>query len=139
MNNSISLRNFSPFDGMKKLFPLYNYPYENCFYNSMLTLSRYFNIDESAIINNMINIYRFDKKPQRSSGDFKLEVINFKSRKKLLAELGINSIIKSPSSDDLKEEIFKSISHGFPISIQIDLYYQQGREFYFNQKHGIHH
>ena len=46
--------------------------------------------------------------------------------------------VKIPDLDTLQDEIVNSISSGHPISIFIDLFYQRGRDFYYNQKHGLH-
>jgi len=138
VDNTIHLNNFIPFDGMKKMYPLYNYPYENCNYNLLLTLARYFNKSELPILNNAINIYRFDENKMETTGYFKLEVVNIKNESKLFKDLDIVINAKSPSADALQEEIIKSISNGFPIKIFIDLFYQQGRDFYYKKKHGVH-
>ncbi|MEK3707940.1 hypothetical protein MKY87_28180 [Paenibacillus sp. FSL R7-0198] len=40
--------------------------------------------------------------------------------------------------DALREQITSCILDGNPIRIKIDLFYQNGREFYFGKKHGLH-
>ncbi|TYP76804.1 hypothetical protein [Paenibacillus methanolicus] len=138
MEEMVSLDNFQPFDGMKKMFPHHNFPYFNCEYNLYLTLAGYFKKDSLPILNNVVSIYRFDKQKITTKGYFKLEVLNLEEGDTLLAKMGISIRRKSPDIDALQDEIISSISNGHPISIFIDLFYQRGREFYFNKQHGLH-
>ncbi|WP_338556176.1 hypothetical protein [Paenibacillus sp. KS-LC4] len=138
MEEIVSLNAFQPFDGMIKMFPHHNFPYFNCDYNLLLTLANYFKKDELPILNNVISIYRFDKQKIKTRGYFKLEVLDLEDGDKILEEMGISIRRKSPALDALQDEIINSISNGNPISIIIDLFYQRGRDFYYNQKHGLH-
>ncbi|MDT9721938.1 hypothetical protein QVE09_23805 [Paenibacillus sp. ClWae2A] len=138
MEEIISLDTFQPFDGMTKMFPHHNFPYFNCGYNLLLTLARYFKKDELPILNNVITIYRFDKQKIQTRGYFKLEVLDLEGEDQILEEMGISIRKKSPALDTLQDEIINSISSGHPISIFIDLFYQRGRDFYYNKKHGLH-
>ncbi|MFB9330896.1 hypothetical protein ACFFSY_33560 [Paenibacillus aurantiacus] len=138
MEDIVSLDTFQPFDGMKKMFPHHNFPYFNCGYNLLLTLANYYKKDELAILNNVVTIYRFDQQKTKRKGYFKLEVLDLKEWDTILEEMGISIRKKSPELDALQEEIIRSISNGNPISIFIDLFYQRGREFYYNKSHGLH-
>ncbi|MGG4144246.1 hypothetical protein ABEW34_14065 [Paenibacillus algorifonticola] len=138
MEEIVSLDAFQPFDGMIKMFPHHNFPYFNCDYNLLLTLANYFKKDELPILNNVISIYRFDKQKIKTRGYFKLEVLDLEDGDKILEEMGISIRRKSPALDTLQDEIINSISSGNPISIFIDLFYQRGRDFYYNKKHGLH-
>ncbi|WP_342548315.1 hypothetical protein NST69_01915 [Paenibacillus sp. FSL P2-0089] len=138
MEEIISVGTFHPFDGMTKMFPHHNFPYFSCDYNLFLTLARYFDKDELPILNNVISIYRFNEQKIQTRGYFKLEVLELKEGDQILEEMGISIRKISPSLDTLQEEIINSISRGYPISIFIDLFYQRGRDFYYNKKHGLH-
>lgn len=138
MEDIISLDTFQPFDGMTKMFPHHNFPYFNCDYNLLLTLARYFKKDELPILNNVISIYRFNEQKIQTRGYFKLEVLNLEEGDQILEKMGISIRKKSPALDTLQDEIINSISCGHPISIFIDLFYQRGRDFYYNKKHGLH-
>ncbi|ETT53111.1 MULTISPECIES: hypothetical protein [unclassified Paenibacillus] len=138
MEDIISLDTFQPFDGMTKMFPHHNFPYFSCDYNLYLTLARYFEKDELPILNNVISIYRFNEQKIQARGYFKLEVLELQEGDQILEEMGISVRKKSPALDTLQDEIISSISRGHPISIFIDLFYQRGRDFYYNKKHGLH-
>ncbi|WP_127529563.1 hypothetical protein [Paenibacillus kobensis] len=138
MDEIVSLDTFQPFDGMLKMFPQHNFPYYNCDYNLLLTLAKYFNKNELPILNNVVSIYRFDKQKINTRGYFKLEVLDLEEEDKILEKMGISISRKSPAIDSLQDEIIKSISKGNPIAIFIDLFYQRGRDFYFNKVHGLH-
>lgn len=138
MNNAKILNNFKPFDGMKKMYKGKNYPYANCVYDSMLTVAKYYNKNILPILNNVIFIYRFDSEKLNNIGYFKLEVVNIKERDELLNDIGIVINAKSPKIDCLYNEIINSISNGSPIEIYIDMFFQEGRRFYYNKKHGAH-
>ncbi|WP_270168448.1 hypothetical protein [Paenibacillus sp. SYP-B4298] len=138
MEKIVSLDTFQPFDGMIKMFPHHNFPYFNCDYNLLLTLANYFKKDELPILNNVMSIYRFDKQKINTRGYFKLEVLDLEDGDKILEEMGISIRRKAPALDTLQDEILNSISSGHPISIFIDLFYQRGRDFYYNKKHGLH-
>lgn len=138
MEEIVSLDTFQPFDGMIKMFPHHNFPYFNCDYNLMLTLANFFKKDELPILNNVVTIYRFDKQKMQTRGYFKLQVLDLEEGDRILEEMGISIHKKSPEIDLLQDEIISSIVNGNPISIFIDLFYQRGREFYFNKKHGLH-
>ncbi|PWV99301.1 hypothetical protein DFQ01_11517 [Paenibacillus cellulosilyticus] len=138
MEEIVSLDTFQPFDGMIQMFPHHNFPYFNCDYNLLLTLAKYFKKDELPILNNVITIYKFDKQKMQARGYFKLQVLDLEEGDKILEEMGITVRRKSPEIDSLQDEIINSITNGNPISIFIDLFYQRGRDFYYNQKHGLH-
>lgn len=138
MEEIVSLDTFQPFDGMIKMFPHHNFPYFNCDYNLLLTLANFFKKDELPILNNVVCIYRFDKQKIHTRGYFKLQVLDLQEEDKILEEMGISIRRKAPALDALQDEIIQSISNGNPISIFIDLFYQRGRDFYYNKKHGLH-
>ncbi|WP_238653930.1 hypothetical protein [Paenibacillus piscarius] len=138
MEEMISLDTFQPFDGMTTMFPHHNFPYFSCDYNLYLTLARYFKKDELPILNNVISIYRFNEQKIQTRGYFKLEVMELEEGDQILEKIGISIRKKSPALDTLQDEIISSISRGHPISIFIDLFYQRGRDFYYNKKHGLH-
>ncbi|MEK4518573.1 hypothetical protein NSS64_25125 [Paenibacillus sp. FSL H8-0122] len=138
MEDIISLDSFQPFDGMTKMFPHHNFPYFSCDYNLLLTLANYFEKAELPILNNVISIYRFNEQKIQTRGYFKLEVLELEEGDQILEEMGISIRRKSPALDTLQDEIINSISNGHPISIFIDLFYQRGRDFYYNKKHGLH-
>ncbi|MBY0220519.1 hypothetical protein [Paenibacillus illinoisensis] len=134
----ITLDHFEPFDGMKKMFPNSNHPYINCTYNYLLSLARYFEKSEIPILSNNINLYKFDISKIDTIGYFKIEVRNLRDKEAILNELGILSNKKSPTIHTFSKEILSSLSLGKPLTLDIDLYYQKGREFYYNKKHGLH-
>lgn len=138
MGNRIMLEQFKPFSGMKNMYPHHNYPYENCNYNLLLTLAQYFHKSELPILNNAVNIYRFDESKLEATGYFMLEVINFQKQDELMESLGIATNKKAPKIHCLQGEIIDSLSKGCPITMYIDLFYQKGRDFYYNKKHGYH-
>lgn len=138
MDKIISLTDFQYFKGMKKMFPHSNHPFLNCSHNSLMTIADYFKKDKFSIVNNFTTIYRFDKDKLGSTGYFKLDILNFKRLDQVMDEMCISMNFTSPHIDSLQSEIISSLSKGNPVSLVIDLYYQRGREFYFNKKHGLH-
>lgn len=138
MEDKKILKNFEPFDGMKKMFKNCNYPYTNCIYDTCLTIAEHFNMNTLPILSNAIFVYNFDIHKLSVGNYFSLNVINVRKTKDILDELGVKITAKSPQIDCLKNELINSISNENPIAIYIDLFFQNGREFYYHKKHGLH-
>ena len=125
------------FDGMYNLDPSFkSYPYITCYEMSLLSVVKYFNKSISPLMTKMNFIYKFhgvneDLVFLSDNPDFEA---SFDLLKCLGLERKTHEVDEITSMNCIKECLFND----HPVQFMIDLFYQKGREYYYNFLHGGH-
>ncbi len=135
MNGKI-INNFEPYIMRLKVYNDKDIYYGNCWYGAFMTVANAFGRDVTSIINNAIYIYLFNEERVNSFGYFFIRATDARDLRGLLPELGIMAKTSFPDPETVHEEIRKSIDAGYPVAICIDLFYQPGRNAYYQKRHG---
>ncbi|EGD48928.1 hypothetical protein Cpap_3355 [Ruminiclostridium papyrosolvens DSM 2782] len=127
------------FYGMKDMLGIED-PYGDCMSMSDLATLNYFGLCGLEIIYNFYFVYNFADDDRNLFGCpvFCIDTLLFDKRENILKGLGIDIIEKQPKMDLLVESIRESIMNNRPIFLFVDLFYQKGRFFYYNNRHAPH-
>ncbi|QNU67080.1 hypothetical protein EHE19_000525 [Ruminiclostridium herbifermentans] len=131
------LEPMSAFYGMKDMLGIDD-PFGDCMCMSDLATLNYFGLSNLEILYNLHFAYKFLEVNNVGYSAFGLDTFMFEDRKDILKGLGITIIEKHPQMDCLVESIRESIMNNRPIFLFVDLFYQKGRYFYYNNQHGAH-
>ncbi|PYG89074.1 hypothetical protein LY28_00896 [Ruminiclostridium sufflavum DSM 19573] len=113
-------------------------PYGDCMCMADLATLNHFSLSNLEIIYNLQFTYKFVESNSVGNLAFGLDTPLFVKREDILKGLGINIIEKHPQTDLLVDNIRESIMNNRPIFLFVDLFYQKGRYFYYNNQHGVH-
>lgn len=112
------------------------YPFVSCKEMALLSVMKYYGINVLPIMVKMNFIYEFYK-------DNKYVVFScinpdFYSDKDFFESIGVIENTISLKEDDSLRCIKKCIEDKHPVSFDIDLFYQEGRDFFYNTQHAVH-
>lgn len=124
------------YDGMLECGKNRWYPFVSCDEMTFLSVMIYYKKNILPMMIKMNFLYKLEKE----SGQliFGADNPNLDSKYNLLSDIGIKKVInKSQNTDGLKH-IKKCIWNKHPAQFMIDLFYQRGRDYYYNNVHGGH-
>lgn len=131
------IENVKPYDGMKKMF-FFDSPVADCSITNDLIVATAYHANEYEILYNVNFEYEFVYKTDENREKFQLKVVFFEKREEILKRLGIEIMKKSPPLEQLIVSIKTAIDKNRLVLLHIDLFYQEGRTYYYNVKHGHH-
>ncbi len=125
------------FDGMIKINPAFsNYPFVTCFEMSMLSVLNYYHKNILPFMTKMNFSYKYYDK----DADLIFYTITpeFDGSFDALKELGIEKRVHHVEEEKTLECLRNCIIDGHPTQFMIDLFYQEGKEFFYQFQHGGH-
>ncbi len=131
------LEPMSAFYGMKDMLGIDD-PFGDCMCMSDLSTLNYFGLSNLEILYNLRFSYIYLEVNYFGHPAFGIDTFLFDKREDILKGLGISIIEKQPPMDLLVENIRESILNNRPIFLFVDLFYQEGRYFYYNNRHAAH-
>lgn len=131
------INNVHPFIEMKKTV-LFDSPIVDCTITNDLIIASAYGENINEILYNVLLCYEYCTKTDEGNLKFQIKADFFEPRENILNRLGIRIIKKAPTQDRLITEIKKAIDNNSIIVMHIDLFYQKGRTYYYNERHGYH-
>lgn len=131
------INNVHPFLEMKKAV-LFDSPVVDCTVTNDLIIASAYCENINKILYNILFQYEYCTKTDEGKQKFQIKVNFFEQRENILNRMGIRIIKKAPTQDRLITEIKKAIDNNSIVVMHIDLFYQKGRTYYYNEKHGYH-
>lgn len=125
------------YDEMKKWY-CYDDIYCNCYFMSLLNITRTFGKNENEIILNADLTYDLFEKNDSGYPGFRLKVETFDEMLELLKSMGIGYTSDKIEVADVIDNVKKYLKQGNLILLTIDLFYQKNKVYYYQAKHGEH-
>lgn len=125
------------FDGMINIDPSYiSYPFITCYEMSLLSVVKYYKKSILPLMTKMNFAYKFNG----ANEDIIFLSINpdFDDRFDLLKSLRLERRTHEVEETNAMNCIRECISNDHPVQFMIDLFYQKGREYFYNFQHGGH-
>ncbi len=112
--------------------------YCNCYFMSLLNITRTFGKNENEIILNADLTYDLFEKNDSGYPGFRLKVDTFDEIQEVLKRMGIGYTSDKIEVTDVIHNVEKYLKQGNLILLSIDLYYQKNKVYYYQTKHGEH-
>lgn len=137
MNTKKIIANVKPYEGIRETFRL-DVPFANCAITNDLVVLNAYHMNEFDVLFNVNFVYDFVSHGKQNINNLKLNIIFFEKEESVLERLNIKIIKKSPSIEELISSIKMSIENDRLVLLHIDLFYQKGRDYYYQLQHGPH-
>ena len=124
------------YNGMFELGNNKGYPFVSCDEMSVLSVMKYYKKNLLPMMVKMNFMYKI--KEEAETLVFTGYNPNLDLDFDLFANIGIKKISNTTQAIDSLSCIKRSISDNHPAQFMIDLFYQEGREYYYNNQHGGH-
>ncbi|WP_051287021.1 beta-ketoacyl synthase N-terminal-like domain-containing protein [Paenibacillus taiwanensis] len=114
--------------------------YKNCFFNSVFPVVRHFGQDPLCIMLNDLILYEYDQKDERGQQAASLDRgyrIRYDEQypmQQMFQQLNMKVDIRADSSN-IVAELIEAISHGSPVVVWVDAYYESIRKDTFEKEH----
>lgn len=134
----IILDNINVFSGIFEMTGDRGYPYIDCDYMLLMSIIKYYNADVLPVYAYVDTFYKFKYDETSEPNYIGINTPNYLGSKRLLEACGINELQYQVTNSTVLEKIRESLGRGNPINFQIDLFYQKGRHFFYNNAHAFH-
>jgi len=131
------VNNLTIYDGMKKMYNIDD-PYCNCYFMSLLYITKTFGKNDLEIILNADLTYNIYEKNDSGYPGFRLKVDTIEDIHEVLERMGIGLYSNKIESKSVIDSIKDSLNQGHLALMTIDLYYQKDKVYYYQKQHGEH-
>lgn len=132
------LENIKVFDGLYKLTGEKGYPFITCGEMIKLSILQYYGINIMPLMSESNFFYKFLEDAEKGVLSFGISTPKLCDTFNLEKSVGIGSSSFSPQAVNMMEVLLERIKNNYPVDLVIDLYYQKGRDFYYQNEHGGH-
>ncbi len=132
------LENIKVFDGLYKLTGEKGYPFITCGEMIKLSIMQYYGINIMPLMSESNFLYKFLEDYEKGILSFGISTPKLCDSFNLEKSVGIGCNSFSPKADDMMGVLAERIKNDYPVDLVIDLYYQKGRDFYYQNEHGGH-
>lgn len=132
------LENIKVFDGLYKLTGEKGYPFITCGEMIKLSIMQYYGINIMPLMSESNFLYKLLEDDEKGVLSFGIDTPKLCDSFNLEKSVGIGCNSSSPKTEDMLGVLAERIKNNYPVDLVIDLYYQKGRDFYYQNEHGGH-
>lgn len=123
------------FKGIRKMTGNNRDPFVNCYYTPILSVVNYYKKSIFPVIINPFFYYERVSRISYPTGYLRVKIENINKLSLILNTMGIESYYSTPKPEEILSYIRENIESGSPILVNIDMFYQKGRDEYYRKKH----
>jgi|GEM_PF-4690364 len=137
--NKKSILNIHLFSGVSDITGNKHDPFVNCFYTPLLSILKYYKLSIAPVVTSICFLYEIVNRDVFPSGYLRVKNELLFDLKTTLTKARIDMIRETPKIEEILYFIKQCIDNNSPVYVYIDMYYQKGRDAYYQKNHNGEH